>query len=105
MSPQTDSTRPASSNSANLCGPWQTTTGPPSSCPPIFFSEVAQLADRVGIIHDGRLVEELSRNDLIAKAKSHSAATLSDQERADALLGLELERYFVARTGAPEEAA
>ena len=69
------------------------------------LSEVALLADRVGIIHDGRLVEELPRNDLIAKAKAHSAATLSDQERADALLGLELERYFVARTGAPEEAA
>ena len=26
-------------------------------------------------------------------------------ERTDALLGLELERYFVARTGTPDEAA
>lgn len=69
------------------------------------LSEVAHLADRVGIIHDGRLVEELPRNDLVAKAQAHSAATLTDQERADALLGLELERYFVARTGAPSEAA
>jgi ABC-2 type transport system ATP-binding protein len=60
--------------------------------------EVAQLADRVGIIHDGRLVEELSRDELIARARAHSAATLTDQERADALLGVELERYFVDRT-------
>lgn len=69
------------------------------------LSEVAHLADRVGIIHDGRLVEELPRDDLIARAKAHSAATLSDQERADALLGLELERYFVVRTAVPDEVA
>ena len=69
------------------------------------LSEVAHLADRVGIIHDGRLVEELPRDELVAKAKAHSAATLSDQDRVEAVLGLELERYFVARTGAPEQAA
>lgn len=60
--------------------------------------EVAQLADRVGIIHEGRLVEELSRDELVAKATAHAAATLTEQERADALLGVELERYFVDRT-------
>ena len=69
------------------------------------LSEVAQLADRVGIIHEGRLVEELPRDELVARARAHSAVTLTDQERADALLGLELERYFVARTGAPEQEA
>lgn len=69
------------------------------------LAEVAQLADRVGIIHEGRLVEELPRTELIARARDHSKATLTDQERADALLGLELERYFVARTGGADEAA
>ena len=66
--------------------------------------EVAHLADRVGLIHEGTLIEELTRNQLVAKARNHSAATLSDQDRADALLGLELERYFVARTGEPNKA-
>ena len=69
------------------------------------LSEVAHLADRIGIIHEGRLVEEMPRDTLIGRAKAHSAATLSDQERADAILGLELERYFVARTGTRDEAA
>ncbi len=69
------------------------------------LSEVAQLADRVGIIHEGRLVQELPRQELIARAREHTAATLSEQERADALLGLELERYFVARTGGSATAA
>lgn len=68
------------------------------------LSEVALLADRVGIIHLGRLVEELSRAELVQRARRHSADTLSDQQRADAVLGLELERYFVARTGGAAEA-
>ncbi len=69
------------------------------------LAEVAQLADRVGIIHAGRLVEELPRTDLITRAREHSKAALTEQERADALLGLELERYFVARTGGADQAA
>ncbi|MFZ1283081.1 MAG: ATP-binding cassette domain-containing protein [Propionicimonas sp.] len=60
--------------------------------------EVAHLADRIGIVHAGRLIEELDREALIAAARTFSAEQLTDQQRADALLGLELERYFLART-------
>jgi ABC-2 type transport system ATP-binding protein len=60
--------------------------------------EVAHLADRIGIVHDGRLVEELDRTALISAARAFSAEQLTDQQRADALLTLELERYFLART-------
>ena len=60
--------------------------------------EVAHLADRIGIVHAGRLIEELDRAALIAAARTFSAEQLTDQQRTDALLGLELERYFLART-------
>ncbi|MGV8909907.1 MAG: ABC transporter ATP-binding protein [Propionicimonas sp.] len=60
--------------------------------------EVAHLADRIGIVHDGRLVEELDRTALVAAAKAFSAEQLTQRQRADALLTLELERYFLART-------
>jgi len=62
------------------------------------LAEVAHLADRIGIIHDGRLIEESSRDELAAKARAFSAAALTAQERADALLTMDLERYFLART-------
>jgi len=69
------------------------------------LAEVAHLADRIGIIHEGRLIEELDRDALIDKARSFSAEAFTEQERADALLAMELERYFLARTGGgPEEA-
>jgi ABC-2 type transport system ATP-binding protein len=61
--------------------------------------EVAHLADRIGIVHEGRLVEESSREELAAKAREFSAGALTEQERADALLTMDLERYFLARTG------
>ena len=60
--------------------------------------EVAHLADRIGIVHEGRLVEELDRAALVVAARAFSAEQLTEQQRADALLGLELERYFLART-------
>jgi ABC-2 type transport system ATP-binding protein len=64
--------------------------------------EVAHLADRIGIVHEGRLVEELDRAELVAAAQAFSAEQLTEQQRADALLTLELERYFLARTdGSP----
>jgi ABC-2 type transport system ATP-binding protein len=63
------------------------------------LAEVARLVDRVGIVHAGRLVEELDRDELVARARAYSAEQLTDAQRADALLGLELERYFLARTG------
>jgi ABC-type multidrug transport system ATPase subunit len=60
--------------------------------------EVAHLADRIGIVHDGRLVEERDRAALIAAAREFSAEQLTERQRADAVLTLELERYFLART-------
>ena len=63
------------------------------------LTEVAHLADRIGIVHDGRLVEELDRKALVAAARAFSAEQLTEQQRADALLTLDLERYFLARTG------
>lgn len=63
------------------------------------LAEVAHLADRIGIVHDGRLIEESSREELAARARSFSAAAFTEEERADALLTLELERYFLWRTG------
>jgi ABC-2 type transport system ATP-binding protein len=63
------------------------------------LAEVAHLADRIGIIHNGRLVEELDRAALVAAARAFSAEQLTEQQRSDALLTLELERYFLARTG------
>jgi ABC-2 type transport system ATP-binding protein len=62
------------------------------------LAEVAHLADRIGIVHEGRLIEESSREDLAAKARAFSAQALTQQERADALLTMDLERYFLART-------
>lgn len=61
--------------------------------------EVAHLADRIGIVHEGRLIEESSRDQLAEKARAFSADALTEQQRADALLTMDLERYFLARTG------
>ena len=63
------------------------------------LAEVAHLADRIGIIHNGRLIEESSRDDLAAKARSFAADAYTPEEREQALLTLDLERYFLARTG------
>lgn len=63
------------------------------------LAEVAHLADRIGIVHDGRLIEESGRDELAAKARSFSAEAMTEQERADALLTMDLERYFLWRTG------
>ena len=63
------------------------------------LAEVAHLADRIGIVHEGRLLEECSREELAAKARSFTAEALTDEARADALLTMDLERYFLWRTG------
>lgn len=66
------------------------------------LAEVAHLADRIGIVHEGRLLEECSREELAAKARSFTAQALTEQERADAALTMDLERYFLWRTGGGE---
>jgi ABC-2 type transport system ATP-binding protein len=63
------------------------------------LAEVAHLADRIGIVHEGRLLEECSRDELAVKARSFTAQALTEQERADAALTMDLERYFLWRTG------
>lgn len=63
------------------------------------LAEVAHLADRIGIVHDGRLIEESSRDELAAKARAFAAGAYTPEEREQALLTLDLERYFLARTG------
>jgi len=63
------------------------------------LAEVAHLADRIGIVHDGRLIEESSRDELAAKARAFATDAYTPEEREQALLTLDLERYFLARTG------
>lgn len=62
------------------------------------LAEVAHLADRIGIVDAGRLVEEASRDVLAARAREYVRDTFTEAEREDALLTADLERYFLART-------
>ena len=60
-------------------------------CVTVFMSshilgEVAHLADRIGIVHEGRLLEELDRAELHAKARSYVAVGVSDLTRAEEIL-------------------
>jgi ABC-2 type transport system ATP-binding protein len=50
------------------------------------LAEVAHLADRIGIIHEGRLLEELDREDLQSKARAYLRVTVKDPARAETLL-------------------
>ena len=50
------------------------------------LTEVAQLADRIGIIHEGRLLEELEMGELRARSRSYLEVRASDLSRARALL-------------------
>ncbi len=57
------------------------------------LSEVSQLADRIGIVHEGRLLEELDRDELRARARPYLEVRVNDLPRAEAL---------IARAGFPE---
>ena len=50
------------------------------------LTEVGHLADRVGLIHDGRLLEELDRKALRARARPYVEVRADDLERARSLL-------------------
>jgi ABC-2 type transport system ATP-binding protein len=50
------------------------------------LAEVAHLADRIGIIHEGRLLEELDIGELPARSRSYLEVRVSDLSRARALL-------------------
>ena len=66
------------------------------------LAEVAHLADRIGIVDAGRLVEEASRHELATRASAYVRDAFTEAERAEALITADLERYFLART-APSE--
>jgi ABC-2 type transport system ATP-binding protein len=50
------------------------------------LAEVAHLADRIGIVHEGRLLEELDRDQLRAQERLYVEVGVSEPERAAALL-------------------
>ncbi len=50
------------------------------------LAEVAHLADRIGIVHEGRLIEELDYDELLARARTCVDVVVSEPERAVALL-------------------
>jgi ABC-2 type transport system ATP-binding protein len=62
------------------------------------LAEVAQLADRIGIVHAGRLVEELGFDELRAKARLYVDVAVSQPERAVALLAERLGIVRIERT-------
>lgn len=62
------------------------------------LAEVAHLADRIGIVHAGRLVEELGYDELRAKARVYVDITVSKPDRAVVLLAERLGIVRVERT-------
>ncbi len=50
------------------------------------LAEVAHLADRIGIVHAGRLLEELDRDELAAKERAYVEVRVNEPGRAVALL-------------------
>ena len=50
------------------------------------LAEVGHLADRIGIIHEGRLLEELDMGELQARSRSYLEVRVSDLSRGRALL-------------------
>ena len=68
------------------------------------LAEVAHLADRIGIVHEGRLIEEASRTELAKRARTYVGSAFTAEEREQALLTADLEHYFLWRTGDGGEA-
>ena len=50
------------------------------------LAEVAHLADRIGIVHEGRLIEELDRDELDTREQRYVDVVVSDPARAAELL-------------------
>jgi ABC-type multidrug transport system ATPase subunit len=50
------------------------------------LTEIAHLVDRIGIMHEGRLIEELDRDELLAKERLYVDVGVSEPARAAALL-------------------
>ncbi len=62
------------------------------------LAEVGHLADRIGIVHDGRLIEQATRAELAERARAFVRDAYTEEQRREALLTADLERYFLART-------
>jgi ABC-type multidrug transport system ATPase subunit len=62
------------------------------------LAEVAHLADRIGIMHAGRLVEELGQDKLRVQGRAYVEVVVSDADRAVALLAERLGIRRVERT-------
>lgn len=62
------------------------------------LTEIAHLADRIGIVHEGRLIEEATRDELAVRARAFVDEAFTAEQRAQDLLAADLERYFLART-------
>lgn len=63
------------------------------------LAEVAQLADRIGIMHEGRLLQELDVDEVRERSRSHLEVVASDPERAAALLSERLGITGTVRDG------
>jgi ABC-2 type transport system ATP-binding protein len=50
------------------------------------LAEVAHVADRIGIVHEGRLIEEIDRDTLAATSGAYLDVRVSESDRAAALL-------------------
>ncbi len=62
------------------------------------LAEVVQLADRIGIVHAGKLVEELSFDELRERARRYLEVVVSEPHRAMAILADRLGIVRVERT-------
>ena len=78
--------RPASSRSVSCCAASRPTRASRSSCPATSSGEVDRLATRVGIVHRGRLVEELDHDALEAHRDQRLEVEARDLELAEAAL-------------------
>lgn len=61
------------------------------------LTEVAHLADRIGVIHNGRLLEDLSRDELRARSRPYLDVRVSDVETATVVLAERLNMTHVQR--------
>ena len=62
------------------------------------ISSTVFAVDRIGIVHEGRLIEQADRDELAARARAYVGQMFTAQEREAAILAADLERYFLART-------
>jgi ABC-2 type transport system ATP-binding protein len=63
------------------------------------LAEVAHLADRIGIVHAGKLIEELGYDELRSRSRAFVEVVVSSADRAAALLAERLGIRHVERTG------